>query len=497
MRPDRVIYNEILESNLETAQLCSLPTYCTYSNGSSFGLHKAAYSDESGYINLINTSPSSLDPLDYHFDTSPSGLVDEFSQKNSVQIISRFKAHENSIFCFKFSICDKNIISSSADCTLSITDLETLKKKFSFKGHSNTVRSLDTHPSNQNIFVSGGRDGKVSIWDSRLKNLNYRDDSFCVNPLFEIPNAHLLPAYTPSKNNKALNSPLKKPLVKRHRLPKPSFGTPPGITCTLFLPCGNKICSSSSENGIINFFDLRNIGSNLKLSHDASNPLSQKDNAQYGKTVHKLGDRSRGIASMALSPKSYKLYSFSIDNHIYSYDTVSPGSPIEALSDEVLFCNNFYSQISIDKNERYLAAGSSNGLIHLFDINDNKSKLYDFKSNISSSCSESDTHLQIKKSHSILHNGHSNQVCSLSWCPWLETDSLKNYQKNNSFSNRKTSENINSIGHQLLTCSDDYTVRLWDSYTENQKIKSLNISQNTQLVSSSKTQHRKWGFQKN
>ncbi|OMJ18697.1 Denticleless protein-like protein [Smittium culicis] len=313
-RPDRVIYNEILESNLETAQYHSLPTYCTYSNGSSYGLHKAAYSDESGYINLFNTSPSRLEPLDYHFDTSPSGLVDELSQKNSVQIISRFKAHENSIFCFKFSICDKKIISSSADSTLSITDLETSKKIFSFRGHSNTVRTLDTHPSNQNIFISGGRDGKVSIWDSRLNNLNYgEDDLFCVNPLFEIPNAHLLPTYAPTKYSKALNSPLKKTPNKK-RLPKPSFGTPPGITSTLFLPCGNKICSSSSENGIINFFDLRNIGSNLKLSHDTLNPISQKDSAQYGKTDHKLDDRSRGVASMSLSPKNYKLYSFSIDN---------------------------------------------------------------------------------------------------------------------------------------------------------------------------------------
>ncbi|OLY85480.1 hypothetical protein AYI68_g331 [Smittium mucronatum] len=133
-RPDRLIYNGNLEMN--SGSSCPLPTYCTFSNGTHTGYNKAAFSDESGYINIFNTSSENMEHIDFFKDTDPSGFVDEYPKNGNLPILSRFKAHENSIFTFKFLNDDESILTSSADCTIARYDLETSKKLETYRGHT-------------------------------------------------------------------------------------------------------------------------------------------------------------------------------------------------------------------------------------------------------------------------------------------------------------------------------------------------------------------------
>lgn len=87
--------------------------------------------------------------------------------------VYRFKAHNNSIFDTKFRPnANKQVLTASGDRSIVIWDLENEKYLERIDcGHSCSIKAVDFYDTN--VFVSGGRDGFIRLWDLRMDNSEY------------------------------------------------------------------------------------------------------------------------------------------------------------------------------------------------------------------------------------------------------------------------------------------------------------------------------------
>lgn len=82
--------------------------------------------------------------------------------------LRRFKAHNNSIFDVKFRPNqNKHVLTTSGDRSIGFWDLENeIFLERIYCGHNCSIKTVDFYDSN--IFVSGGRDGFIRLWDLRV-----------------------------------------------------------------------------------------------------------------------------------------------------------------------------------------------------------------------------------------------------------------------------------------------------------------------------------------
>ncbi|SCV03218.1 LAMI_0H06392g1_1 [Lachancea mirantina] len=96
------------------------------------------------------------------------------SEENRVQqqIVSIFKGHTCYISCVEF-LGNSNVLTASGDMTCALWDIPKTKKVMEFADHLGDVLTMAIPPkngadANANIFASGGSDGYVYIWDTRM-----------------------------------------------------------------------------------------------------------------------------------------------------------------------------------------------------------------------------------------------------------------------------------------------------------------------------------------
>ncbi|OAG29639.1 polyadenylation factor subunit 2 [Nematocida displodere] len=87
--------------------------------------------------------------------------------------------HKNTILCLKWSNNGESILSGGKDQVIKMFNLRAMKEEFSYKGHQKEATALTMHPSIDNLFVSGGGEGSVYIWQKHNEH-----------PLRVIPDAH-------------------------------------------------------------------------------------------------------------------------------------------------------------------------------------------------------------------------------------------------------------------------------------------------------------------
>ena len=84
--------------------------------------------------------------------------------------------HKKSITDIKFTFDNEKVLTCSADNTLNLIDLYTLKNIRKFRGHENIVTCCDTNNKGNDLFISGGNDCKIKLWDPRekkeIRNIN-------------------------------------------------------------------------------------------------------------------------------------------------------------------------------------------------------------------------------------------------------------------------------------------------------------------------------------
>jgi len=87
--------------------------------------------------------------------------------------------HKNTILSLKWTTDGESIISGGKDQVIKMFNLRGMKEEMSYKGHQKEVTALCMHPCLDSLFVSGGGEGAVYIWQ---KHNEY--------PVRIIPDAH-------------------------------------------------------------------------------------------------------------------------------------------------------------------------------------------------------------------------------------------------------------------------------------------------------------------
>ena len=99
--------------------------------------------------------------------------------------------HNNIVFSVEW-VDDSSFLTASADKTVCLWCLKSGKfvKKNVFLKHSSGVKTLSVSPDSQNVFVSGGRDGNIFLWDCRCNSTIQRGVKVYHKPVQSLMKAH-------------------------------------------------------------------------------------------------------------------------------------------------------------------------------------------------------------------------------------------------------------------------------------------------------------------
>ncbi|KZS97548.1 WD40 repeat-like protein [Sistotremastrum niveocremeum HHB9708] len=347
-----------------------LPFSCSYSSSAKkSGRPLLAVSTELGIVEIIDTSKrdATLFPIPR----------------------TRFAPHENAIFDVKWSPDDRYLATASGDSSIRITSVVTQKPLYHLAGHKSTVKFAAWDPNNPDLLSSGGRDGTICLWDIRQEPDSTVDGVDILKPVLSIVDAH---THGPNSIKSKKSANLSRSVTSL------VYGHEP---YTLF--------SSGSFDGTIRKWDTRQPTTKKDRLLKSSKPIEESDRDA---TIVGGGKRARGLSSMALGEGV--VWALGIDSKIHTYPTYLaapfPHDEATTFSHPDMCTSSFYPRIAGSPCGNWLASGSSDGNLYLFDVGSRQSP----------------TPAGIKL------QGHTGEICGLDWA-----------------------------SGSLATCSDDRTVRVW------------------------------------
>ncbi|KAI9310824.1 WD40-repeat-containing domain protein [Dichotomocladium elegans] len=303
-----------------------VPFSCTYSNHA-YGGHLMAVGDEAKRITLVRTDKgNSVDNQSYH---------------------NYFSAHNDAVLSLKFSNDDHLLTSGSGDGLVRIWDVDTKVCVATMKGHSNSLRSVDFHPSNQNLLVSAAKDGSFLLWDIRTRQIGVLpecDENWSGAPL-----------YAPIKVTKDAHQRVTKKSKGKENYPIASRLKPDhSVTRALFLPTKEDVViTSGSSDGTIKMWDCR-------AGRD-SKPLSE---------YHYDGPstRVRGFSDLQIDHSGTRLFGLNMDGSISMHYLTNISRVATRYTAPDYKTLTFFSKIAISYDDSFIAAGSANRSLYIWEI---------------------------------------------------------------------------------------------------------------------------------
>lgn len=414
----------------------------------------------------------------------------------------KFRPHMNAILDLAFSKDDLLLATASGDQSSLVIDMPTQRAVYALTGHVSSVKQVSFQPGGSNILATSSRDGAVQIWDLRCKghnapvrsikvplepSLNAANDSQTSNkmnwarPVNTIAEAHRRPL----REQVSLSN-LTLPSQTSQSQQGEKYGTDRwgvvSVTALQFLNPGREhlIMTASEADASVKLWDLRTTHNQRRSK---ATPLSST-RPTGAHTKH----RHFGITSLSLSGDSARLYTICRDNTIYAYSTShlvlghSPElsstpskprrsggpekeglAPIYGFRHPKFHASTFYVKSSLrpanaDRTE-LLAVGSSDGCAVLFPTDER--------------------YMQRSADRRVRPCSSPNPL-NLKWAcnprpradAWYEPtdftvrleDSIPIYQHGTALVTGHSREVTGmdwSVGGELISVGDDYTVRCW------------------------------------
>lgn len=178
---------------------------------------------------------------------SADGVINIWRRKQDLLALPQFDSsfkHSGAVHSLAISSNKKTLISSGANSTIKIWDLELNKEIFTFLGHSGCVWSVAISPDNKTA-ASGSGDNTIKIWDINTGKLihTFLGHSNAVNSVTFSPDGKILASGSLDRTVKIwdlVNASLVKTL--------PSCAT--NITSVAFSPDGKTLASTTGNNAV-------------------------------------------------------------------------------------------------------------------------------------------------------------------------------------------------------------------------------------------------------
>ncbi|EPQ59580.1 WD40 repeat-like protein [Gloeophyllum trabeum ATCC 11539] len=297
----------------------------------------------------------------YIFDTSKRQDWEYEPQRATLQ------PHHNGVFALSWSPSDTLLATSAGDHVTRISDVATCKTLYTLQKHSGTVKCNAWDPRQEQVLSTGGRDGRICIWDLRISArtkqkiyLPGESGSF-LKPVMEIMTAHGGSSLKETGKRKGKSSAQQSGVRSVTNILYPEVD-----------PYG--FVSSGSFDGILRHWDMRCLSS--KKGYEICGTFdSPSDPTTF------TSSRPRGIVSLTAGsgPTAGLIFALGIDSKIHTY-TLPSLAPLScgagrtkkgwAYEHPSMRTNDFYVGASASPCGRWVACGgtSTDGHAFLFDV---------------------------------------------------------------------------------------------------------------------------------
>ncbi|KAM7509171.1 hypothetical protein LguiA_019624 [Lonicera macranthoides] len=291
-------------------------SFCKTSKNS----HILAVTDEDGYVSLFNTR--------LNFPSSST-----YQQNAEKARVCDWIAHDNAIFDICWIKEDCNLLTASGDQSIKVWDVNVKKCLVALIGHTGSVKSLCSHPTNNDLIVSGSRDGSFALWD--LRSSRSSQEKFCISPTAAISGAHISTKGKRVRRGKAASM---------------------SITSVLYLKDEVSIATAGAVDSIVKFWDTRSLKSPVAQACPDPELSTQKER------------RLHGISSLSQDKNGVFLSASCMDNRIYLYNLLQlEKGPAKS------FCGcrieSFFVKAALSPDAAHILSGSSDGNAYLWQVN--------------------------------------------------------------------------------------------------------------------------------
>ncbi|KAK7365184.1 hypothetical protein VNO80_14042 [Phaseolus coccineus] len=282
--------------------------------------HILAVSDEDGYVSLFDTRRK-------------LPVTANFEENTEDEKICNWVSHQNAVFDICWIKEDMQILTASGDQTIKLWDVQEQKCLGVLTGHTGSVKSMCSHPTNADIIVSGSRDGSFRIWDLRCKSTaKSRRGEVSLCSMGGVNGAHVSSQARRTRRGKAASM---------------------SITSVLCLKDQVSVATAGAVDSVLKFWDTRN----LKSSVAQTCPCPQSTEKQ---SLH-------GISSLSQDESGLLLSASCMDNRIYLYNTLQlEKGPLKSFSGCRI--ESFFVKSAISPDASNIVSGSSDGNAYVWKV---------------------------------------------------------------------------------------------------------------------------------
>ncbi|KAL4568323.1 hypothetical protein LXL04_023932 [Taraxacum kok-saghyz] len=303
--------------------------------------HIVAVTGEDGYVSLYNTR------LKLPFSATHESNADKAR-------VSEWLAHDNAIFDVCWIKDDTHLLTACGDHSVKLWDTQEQKCIGALIGHTGSVKSISAHPVNNDIIVSGSRDGSFALWD--LRNSKRRRSHFSTSPIDIVRGANSLNLKTRGRHGK---------------------GAAISITSVLYLKDEVTIATAGAADSIIKFWDTRNLKASITQTI-AQDKTSQK------------WVRSYGISSLSQDKNGVYISASCMDSSIYLLNVLRlENGPIKSFKGCDI--STFFVKSKLSPDAGHILSGSSDGNAYVWQVNN-------------------------PSAAPIMLEGHDGEVTAVDWC---------------------------------------------------------------------------------